>query len=176
VRRALLAVSVVCLLLISLPAHATDCPWPEAYDGAVDPYDSLVADGLKGNQGVHIIYDCATNVAPAHCAELNRQVNAYIQCRIAEARRQATTAPTRPTSQPDEQTVPRGELPSTAQMRSSSFWSLASHWPAAARPWQLLGAVRRAEHAVGSKRGSASARETVPTSCVALGPDAAPGG
>jgi LPXTG-motif cell wall-anchored protein len=113
VRRALLAVSVVCLLLISLPAHATDCPWPEAYDGAVDPYDSLVADGLKGNQGVHIIYDCATNVAPAHCAELNRQVNAYIQCRIAEARRQATTASTRPTSQPDEQTVPQGELPST---------------------------------------------------------------
>ena len=59
VRRALLASSVVCLLLISLPAQATDCPWPEAYDGAVDPYDSLVADGLKGNQGVHIIYDCA---------------------------------------------------------------------------------------------------------------------
>lgn len=112
-RRALLASSVVCLLLISLPAHASDCPWPEAYDGAVDPYDSLVADGLKGNQGVHIIYDCATNVAPAHCAELNRQVNAYIQCRIAEARQQATTASTRPTSQPDEQTVPQGELPST---------------------------------------------------------------
>ena len=112
-RRALLASSVVCLLLISLPAHATDCPWPEAYDGAVDPYDSLVADGLKGNQGAHITIDCATNVAPTHCAELNRQVNAYIQCRIAEARRQATTASTRPTSQPDEQSVPQGELPST---------------------------------------------------------------
>jgi LPXTG-motif cell wall-anchored protein len=51
--------------------------------------------------------------APAHCAELNRQVNAYIRCRIAEARRQTTTASTRPTSQPDEQTVPQGELPST---------------------------------------------------------------
>jgi LPXTG-motif cell wall-anchored protein len=40
-------------------------------------------------------------------------VNAYIQCRIAEARRQATTESTRLTSQPDEQTVPQGELPST---------------------------------------------------------------
>jgi LPXTG-motif cell wall-anchored protein len=114
VRRALLASSVVCLLLISLPAHATDCPWPEAYDGTVETLESLLPDGpLKGNESVHIIIDCTTNVAPAQCAELNRQVNHYIQCRITEARRQATTASTRPTSQPDEQTVPQGELPST---------------------------------------------------------------
>jgi LPXTG-motif cell wall-anchored protein len=106
VRRALLASSVVCLLLISLPAQATDCPWPEAYDGTVEALEGLLPDGpLKGNERVHIIFDCATNVAPAHCSELNRQVNAYIQCRIAEAGRQATTASTRRT--------PRGELPST---------------------------------------------------------------
>jgi hypothetical protein len=105
VRRALLASSVVCLLLISLPAQATDCPWPEAYDGTVETLESLLPDPpLKGNESVHIIFDCAVTVAPAHCAELNRQVNAYIQCRIAEARQQATTPSTRPT--------PRAELPS----------------------------------------------------------------
>ena len=105
-RRALLASSVVCLLLISLPAQATDCPWPEAYDGTVETLESLLPDPpLKGNESVHIIFDCAVTVAPAHCAELNRQVNAYIQCRIAEARQQATIPSTRPT--------PRGELPST---------------------------------------------------------------
>ena len=83
-RRALLASSVVCLLLIWLPAQATDCPWPEAYDGTVKSLERMLPDGaLKGNESVHIIMDCATNVAPAHCAELSRQVNAYIQCRIA---------------------------------------------------------------------------------------------
>jgi len=106
VRRALLASSVVCLLLISLPAQATDCPWPEAYDGTVEALESLLPDQpLKGNEIVHISIDCITTVAPGHCAELNRQVNAYIRCRIAEARRPATTPSTRPT--------PRGELPST---------------------------------------------------------------
>jgi LPXTG-motif cell wall-anchored protein len=106
VHRALLASSVVCLLLISLPAQATDCPWPEAYDGTVETLESLLPDQpLKGNESVHISIDCTTTVAPGRCAELNRQVNAYIQCRIAEARQQATTPSTRPT--------PRGELPST---------------------------------------------------------------
>ena len=123
--------------MISLPAQATDCPWPEAYDGTVEALESLLPDQpLKGNESVHISIDCTTTVAPGHCAELNRQVNAYLQCRIAEARRPATTPSTQPT--PGASCRPPG------QMRSS-FSSLALRWPAAAQPWQLQGVVRRAE-------------------------------